>query len=110
MVDPQSANISLNGVAVLNCTAVAVRIRWKVNGEPADDWRTRGIDNRSPTVDLNETQELRKATLTVKGSHETNNVSVVCIAFLTSSTTTPVAKSKPALILVQGNYKLQLPV
>ena len=103
VVPPQPKNISLNQVAVLNCTAIATFIYWEVNGEPADDWRSRGIDDRAPTVILDDAKSLRLATLRVEGSYGMNSANLTCIAILSIVGTDPsIATSDKVFIQVQG--------
>ena len=100
---PLSVNITLSKVAVLNCTAIATWIIWLVNGEPIDDTlRSKGFDDYTELVTLNETQDLRLKTLNVTGSSDSNGTSISCFVALFHSTTHPIATSEPALILVQG--------
>ena len=101
-VPPGSVNISRDGVALINCTATATFIGWEANGKPVDSLRNQGFDDSAPTVLLNESQNLRMATLKVVGSSNSSNVSVVCVALLPSSTTDFIKRSEAALILVQG--------
>ena len=101
-IPPSSVNITLNGVALFNCTAIATLINWEANGEPT--LRSEGFDDTAAPVVLDQTQSLRMATLRVVGSSNSNNVSVVCVAVLVSSTIKPVERSEAALLLVQGQY------
>ena len=94
-------NISWNGVALINCTAIATFIDWEANGKQIDSFRSKGFDDTAASVVLNRTQSLRMATLRVVGSSNSNNVSVVCVALLPSSDNI-VERSTAALILVQG--------
>ena len=97
---PQSVNISLNKVAVFNCTAIADSINWLINGSP--------FDNRSKyhkiTVTLNEAKSLHKSTLTANASPLNNKTKISCFVV----TLKPFASltSEPALLLIQGihNY------
>ena len=101
-------NISLNEVAVLNCTAIATFINWEVNGQPVNDLDSPDFSYSASTVvvRVNETQTLRMSTLKVTGSSDSNGSNITCFAFLLTSTTHPIAKSEPALILVQGTCVL----
>ena len=102
-IPPQSVNISLNGVATLNCTAIANFINWKVNGTPVDDLRQQGIesfDNKIRNEELGKNRHI--ARLRVKGSSNSNHAMVTCVAVLTKGVDISSVFSKPALILVQG--------
>ena len=100
VIPPAPVNISVNEVAVLNCTAIATYIHWKANGEPVDEtWKSKGIDGTAPLKTLNKTQSLCMKSLTVVGSNYTNNVTVECAAITTLKT----VWSEPAQILVQGD-------
>ena len=105
LTPPRSVNISLNEVAVFNCTAIATFIIWRVNGEPVANIRSKGFDDKALIVTVNETQNLRMRTLRVVGSPDSHNVSITCVALLQISGTNnfSVAQSEPALILVQGD-------
>ena len=99
-------NTALSKVAVLNCTGIATVIDWLVNGQPIDDTlRRKGFDDFTPLVTLNKAQDLRLNTLNVTGSSDNNGTNVSCVATLISSTIRPIARSEPALILVQGIQK-----
>ena len=102
MIPPPPINISLNEVAVLNCTAIATFINWEVNGQPIDDHISQDFDDSARPVLVNETQNLRMRTLRVTGSSDSNGSNITCVAVLATSTTHPIAISEPALILVQG--------
>ena len=95
-------NISRDGVALINCTAIATFIGWEANGKPIDSLRNQGFDDSAASVPLNGTQNLRMATLKVVGSSNSSNVSIVCVAILPSSNTDFIKRSEAALILVQG--------
>ena len=103
VIPPQSVNISLNEVTVINCTAIAEFINWRVNGQPIDAILTsKGFDESAPTVDINEAQNLRMRTLRVLGSPDSNGVNITCIAFQ-GPPMFSAATSETALILVQGD-------
>ena len=100
VIPPTPVNISLNEVAVLNCTAITTHIHWQVNGEPVDEtWERKGIDGTASLRILNETQSLCMKSLTVVGSNYTNNINVVCAATILTT-----VYSEPVQILVQGDY------
>ena len=102
MIPPRSANVSLNEVAVLNCTAIATFIDWEVNGQAVDkSTRSKGFDDSTPLVTLNKQQNLRMRALGVTGSSDSNTTNIKCVAIHN----VPV-KSEPALILVQGIFLL----
>ena len=86
-------NISWNGVAFINCTAIATFVDWESNGILIDRLQNRGFD-RAPTVALNITQNLRMSTLKVVGSSNSSNVSVVCVALLYNPNTALVEVKK----------------
>ena len=95
---PQSVNISLNGMALFTCIAIADIIDWNINDEPLDD--RPGFDKT--IVPLNQTQRLLRSTLRAVGSPENNNINITCVAF----TLTPlsIVSSEPALLRIQGKY------
>ena len=101
---PQSMNVSLNGFAMFNCTAIANFIIWEIDGVLIDgDLRNKGFDDRAPLVTLNLTQNLRSTSLRVLGSPDSSNVSIACVAIIPITPTTNYFDvSKPALMLVQG--------
>ena len=103
---PQSVNISLNGFAMFNCTAIASHITWEIDGVLIDsdgDLRDKGFDDSTPTLPLNLTQDLRGTSLRVLGSPDSNNVSITCVAIIPITPfTNDVGTSEPALMLVQG--------
>ena len=96
-------NVSSGDNAVFNCTAIATYIVWEVNGAPIDsDFISRGFD-QGPLVTLNVSQNLRTDSLTVLGSADNNNASIVCVAILQLSETKFVGNTSDAvLLLVQG--------
>ena len=102
---PQSMNVSINGFAIFNCTAIATSITWAIDGVLIDngDLRDKGFDNSAPLVILNLTQYLRSTSLRVLGSPDSNNVSITCVAIIPITPfTNDVNTSEPALMLVQG--------
>ena len=97
-------NVSLNGFATFNCTAIANFITWEIDGVLINsDIRGKGFDDSAPTLTLNLIQDLRSTSLRVLGSPDSNNVSITCLAVIPI---TPFANnvntSEPALMLVQG--------
>ena len=107
---PQSMNISLNGFARFNCTAIASVITWEIDGVLIDHSgvRDKGFDDSASVVTLNLTQYLRGTSLRVLGSSDSNNVSITCVAIIPITPfTNDVNKSEPALMLVQGKYACQ---
>ena len=103
---PQSMNVSLNGFATFNCTAIASIITWEIDGVIIDgDIRDKGFDDSAPELTLNLTQNLRSTSLRVLGSPDSNNVSITCVAIIPlTSFTNEADTSEPALMLVQGKY------
>ena len=101
---PQSMNVSLNGFAMFNCTAIATLITWEIDGVLIDgDLRGKGFDDATPVVTLDGAQDLRGTSLRVLGSPDSNNVSITCVALIPITlTTVDVNTSEPALMLVQG--------
>ena len=99
---PQSMNVSLNGFAMFDCTAIASLITWEIDGVLINgDIRGKGFDDSAPTVTLNLTQDLRSTSLRVLGSPDSNNVSITCVAIIPITlTTNDVDTSEPALVLV----------
>ena len=99
-------NISLNGFAMFNCTAIASLITWEIDGALIDsDIRGKGFDDSAPELTLNLTQNLRSTSLRVLGSPDSNNVSITCLAIIPLTPFTNYVKtSEPALMLVQGTY------
>ena len=106
VTNPQSMNISLNGFAMFNCTAIASFITWEIDGVLIDgDLRDKGFDDSAPTLTFNLTQELRSTSLRVLGSPESNNVSITCLAIIPiTHFINDVDTSEPGLVLVQGKY------
>ena len=94
---PQSVNVSLNGKALFNCTGFAEYIRWKVNENP--------LDNRPGfkkiTVLLNQTQSLRRSTLSAVASLQNNNTKIKCVAINLSPLA--FANSESAVLHIQGD-------
>ena len=103
---PQSMNISLNGFAMFNCTAIASFITWEIDGVLIDsDLRNKGFDDSAPTLTLNLTQQLHSTSLKVLGSPDSNNVSITCLAIIPITPfMNAINTSEPALMLVQGEY------
>ena len=100
---PQSMNVSLNGFAMFDCTAIATFITWEIDGVLIDGGlRGKGFDDSAPTLTLNLAQDC--TSLRVLGSPESNNVSITCVAIIQITLTTfNVNTSEPALMLVQGS-------
>ena len=97
---PQSANVSLNEVAVFNCTAITTFINWEVNGQFVDDQtRRKGFDDTASLVTLDAAKNLRMRVLRVLGSPDSNDSNITCVAIRLGLNT---LRSEPALILVQG--------
>ena len=104
-------NVSLNGFATFNCTAIASLITWEIDGVLIDsDLRGKGFDDSASILTLNLTKELRSTSLRVLGSPDSNNVSITCVAIIPITPITSDANtSEPALMLVQGKsvgYKI----
>ena len=104
LTHPQSMNVSLNGFAMFNCTAIASLITWEIDGVLIDsDIRGKGFDDSAPELTLNLTQNLRSTSLRVLGSPDSNNVSITCLAIIPITPfTNDVNTSEPALMLVRG--------
>ena len=105
-------NVSLNGFATFNCTAIASLITWEIDGVLIDsdkgDFRDKGFDDSASVVTLNSTQNLRGTSLRVLGSSNNNNVSIVCVAIIPITPfTNDVNASEPALLLVHGKSAYQ---
>ena len=102
---PQSMNISLNGFAMFDCTAIAIFITWEIDGVLIDgDLRDRGFDDTVSVVTIDAAQDLRGTSLRVLGSPDSNNVSITCVAGIPITPfTNDVNTSEPALMLVQGS-------
>ena len=96
-------NISSGDHAVLNCTAIATDLNWKVNDDSFNtDYENKGFHELAVVV-LDASQSLRTASLRVLGSAHSNNASIVCVAILEYSQLLFVGnESEPALLLVQG--------
>ena len=94
---PLSVNISLNKVAEFTCIGIGNFISWDINGKPLDD-DTAGFDQM--IVTLNQTQGLRKSTLTVVALLENNNTNLSCIVVSVSLSLYFI--SEPALFRIQG--------
>ena len=97
-------NVSLNGFATFNCTAIASLITWEIDGVLINgDLRDKGFDDTAPVVTLDGTQDLRGTSLRVLGSLNNNNTNITCVAIIpVTLTTNNVNTSEPALMLVQG--------
>ena len=98
-------NVSLNGFATFNCTAIASLITWEIDGVLIDsDLRDKGFDDSAPVVTLDAAHDLRGTSLRVLGSPDSNNTSIKCLAIIPITLTkNDVNTSEPALVLVQGN-------
>ena len=99
---PQSMNVSLNGFAMFNCTAIAsVTVTWEIDGVLIDGGiRDKGFDDSASVVTLNLTQYLRCTSLRVLVSPDSNNN---CVAIIpVTLTTNDVNPREPAMMLVQG--------
>ena len=97
-------NVSLNGFATFNCTAIASLITWEIDGALIDnDFREKGFDDTASLVTLDGAQQLHGTSLRVLGSPDSNNVSITCVAVIPITPfTNDVNTSEPALMLVQG--------
>ena len=96
---PVSANVSVNQLAMFNCTAVADVIEWLANNEPVSDEQAKGF--HASTEPLNSMIGLRRSKLYVEGREENDNVSITCVAF-NNSDPLNIDNSDPALLRVQG--------
>ena len=106
---PQSKNVSLNGFAMFNCTAIASLITWKIDVVLIDGGiRDKGFDDSASVVTLNLTQYLHGTSLRALGSPDSNNISITCVAIIpVTLTTNHVNTSEPAMMLVQGKCAFQ---
>ena len=93
IIPPQSVNVSLNGVAEFNCTAVTTSFVWRANGIDITD----GI---SPITVVNESQSIRMSTLTVQVSSINDATNITCTAIRPDPLSAD--ESAPGLLLVQG--------
>ena len=99
-VPPESVNVALNKTFSFTCTAIAETIRWWVNRATiTPDLRSRGFDDSSALVTLNETQQLHMSTMTVFGSADNNGTNITCVAVVLFSSLSS-DESEPALFLV----------
>lgn len=94
---PDSKNISLNQLAVLNCKAKGNKVFWKINGASGEQNST--YWTIYPVQILNKTALIHGAKLEVLGTSESNNTTVECVVNHSGS----IDRSKKALILVQGD-------
>ena len=99
LAHPKSVNVSLNGVAKFNCTAVvSATIVWKKNGIDVNN----GIGIAITETVVNEMQNIRTSSLKLMvSSLENKTANITCTAVKLS----PFSKdeSEPALLFVQGN-------
>ena len=95
---PQSVNISLNGVAVFNCTYVPLLI-WLADGVDQIVNGSNGYKFSTMPYGL---PNIRTTTLEVTASMDKNNTNITCTAISRS----PLSKSdsEPALLLIQGMH------
>ena len=109
-------NVSLNGFAMFNCTAIATSITWEIDGVLINSdkgyLKSKGFDDSASLVTLDSTQDLRGTSLRVLGSSNNSNASITCVAITFLSITPPsfaVNRSEPALMLVQGKSVSYIP-
>ena len=93
---PQSVNITLNKVAVINCTSTAPVILWEIDGYGVQQF-SNITESETETV-----QNLHTRKLWVTGSPDNDGVQVVCLALLYVNGELETKASEPALIRVQG--------
>lgn len=96
---PQPVNISGDGKAVFNCTAVSDSISFNVDGGPMDENQLRNRFHLQDEV-FDPSSNLRFRALVVDATPDKDGTVVQCVAF--SSGYTP-ALSPPVIMLVQGN-------
>ena len=96
---PQPVNISRDGKAVFNCTAVSDSISFNVDGGPIDENQLRNGFHLQDEV-FDPSSNLRFRALVVDATPDKNGIVVQCVAF--SSGYAPVV-SLPVIMLVQGN-------
>ena len=102
---PQSVNISLNGVAVFNCTYVPLLI-WLADGV---DQIVNGSNGYKFSTMPHGLPNIRTTTLEVTASVDNNNTNITCTAFSFSPLSN--SKSEPALLLIQGMHvQLHVPM
>ena len=102
LAPPQSLNITINEVAVMNCTAVATYIDWEVNHVSVLVYSDKGII-QSETVTHDAAQNLRTRKLWVTGSSDSDGARIVCVVTLFNSDDShQTISSEPALVRVQG--------
>ena len=96
-IPPKSVNVSLNGVAEFNCTAVAANFVWKKNGMDVNN----GIGTVIKDTIVNEVQSIRKSMLKLTVSSVIDIASnITCTAVKNSPFSND--ESEPAILLVQG--------
>ena len=102
LAPPQSVNITINEVTIINCTAVATYIHWEVNHVSVLVYSNKGII-QSETVTHDAVQNLRTRKLWVTGSPDSDGARIVCVVTLFNSDDShQTISSEPALVLVQG--------
>ena len=96
-------NITINEVAVINCTAVATVIHWEINYFSILAYSDKGFaDSETELITDGAIENLHTKKLWVTGSPDSNGVQVVCVATLYSNGDYKITASEPALVLVQG--------
>ena len=95
-IPPRAVNVSVNGAAVFNCTAVGNSFIWRANGIEIDE----GMGTILMQVLVDGTEGIRRSTLRVSVSSTDNAANITCVAI--SSSPLSIDKSDPVLLLVQG--------
>ena len=95
-IPPQSVNISINGVAEFNCTAVANAFSWRANGQEIISGK--GFVITYVFLAL----YIRMSTLRMMVSSTDNATNITCLVISLSPFSFDI--SDPALLLVQGSY------
>ena len=100
---PKSVNISENEETFINCTVIGDHINWKANDTPVQDLSNLGFDVSNLPLLINESRHERKGMLKIRGSKNINKTTITCYTILPGGDRSH-AKSKPALIQVQGMH------
>lgn len=78
-------------------------INWKANDTPIQDITNLGFNDSILPLVINESRHERKGMLKIRGSEDINRTNITCHTVLPGGDRShATAKSKPALILVQG--------
>ena len=104
---PKSVNISENEETFINCTVIGDHINWKANNTPVKDLSSLGFDDSFLPLVINESRHERKGMLKIRGSQSINKTTITCHTILPGGNRSH-AKSKPALIQVQGMHVVRI--